>query len=93
MKVDSVILQPVMGFHFVLNKVTVTERTETELLCSVTIHMYVYCSLQTVEAIFDTASPAVRDQEKSKTFKRRSTALNVQKCILHQLLYQFRHMH
>ncbi|XP_045190526.2 nuclear pore complex protein Nup107-like [Mercenaria mercenaria] len=38
-------------------------------------------SLQTLEAMLDAGSPAVRDQQISKTFKRRSTALNVQKSI------------
>ena len=43
-------------------------------------------SLQTFEAMLDGGSPAIRDQQISKTFKRRSTALNVQKCILTQLI-------
>lgn len=38
-------------------------------------------SLQTFEAMLDGGSPAVRDQQISKVFKRRSTALNVQKSI------------
>lgn len=38
-------------------------------------------SLQTLEALVDAGSPIVRDQQTSKTFKRTSTALNVQKSI------------
>lgn len=38
-------------------------------------------SLQNLEAMLEAGSPAVRDQQTSKTFKRRSTALNVQKSI------------
>jgi hypothetical protein len=40
--------------------------------------------------MLDGGSPAVRDQQISKVFKRRSTALNVQKCILLVINYNIR---
>ena len=37
---------------------------------------------QTMRLLLEGDSPAVRGQEQSKTFRRRSANLNIQKCIL-----------